>query len=73
VAAMSRHSVRIALRPRRLKRSMPRLNLVWAKTGLDDRLALTVELAAALAGQDPAHECVEIAVPARPGALAALA
>src|SRR4051794_23128741 len=30
---MSRHSARTAARPRRRKRSMPRLNFVWAKTG----------------------------------------
>jgi hypothetical protein len=41
-----------------------------AEDGLDHRLALAVELAAVLAGQDPAHERVEAAVPARPGAFA---
>ena len=39
---------------------------------LDDRLALAVELAAALAGEDPAHERVKAAVPAGPRAFSAL-
>ena len=39
---------------------------------LDDRLALAVELAAAVAGEDSAHERVEAAVPTRPRAFAAL-
>ena len=39
---------------------------------LDDRLALAVELAAALAGEDPAHERVKAAVPTRAGPLSAL-
>src|SRR5215213_7606086 len=33
VAVISRHSVRTAPRPRRLKRSRPRLNFIWANTG----------------------------------------
>src|SRR5215207_11183272 len=39
---------------------------------LDDRLALAVELAAAVAGEDSPHERVEAAVPTRPRAFAAL-
>src|SRR5829696_9900548 len=39
---------------------------------LDDRLALGVELAAALCGENPAHERVRAAVPAGPRAFAAL-
>src|SRR3954469_3457138 len=38
--------------------------------GLDHRLAATVELAAALAGQDAAHEVVVAAGPSRPWRLA---
>jgi hypothetical protein len=38
--------------------------------GLDHRLTLTVELATALSGEDPAHERVKAAVPAGPRALA---
>src|SRR3954447_11699656 len=41
-----------------------------AEDGLDHRLAAPVELAAALAGQDPPHEGVIPARPARPGCLA---
>src|SRR4051794_2617978 len=33
VAVISRHSVRTAPRPRRRKRSRPRLNFIWANTG----------------------------------------
>ncbi|MEA2240671.1 MAG: hypothetical protein QOD24_227 [Solirubrobacteraceae bacterium] len=40
--------------------------------GLDDCLALAVELAAAFCGEDTAHERVGAAVPAGAGALAAL-
>jgi hypothetical protein len=51
---------------------MPRLNFVFAKTGLDDRLALAVELAAAVGSQDAAHERVKAAVPSWSGAFPAL-
>src|SRR3954451_24073044 len=45
------------------------VELRLAKDRLDHRLALAVELAAMLAGKDPAHERVVAAVPARPWAL----
>ena len=45
---------------------MRRLNLVSAKTGSIIALALGVERAALVGGQDAAHERVEPAVPARP-------
>ena len=64
---VSRHSDRAAARPRRKKRSTPRLNLVSANTG-NHALAFGVERAGLVGGQDAPHERAEPAVPARPRA-----
>jgi hypothetical protein len=64
---MNRHSLLQADLPRRWKRRIARLNLIWPNTGLDGDLALAVERAPVGRGQHAAHEVVEATGPAGTG------